>query len=307
MTSNSAWVTISGQFSQFSYTSITSYDITGRVVFHEFDSAFKNTTNRNPYVPNNPSVMAYAQPPYVNFDGNLSSLLAEIAPFLPTAVGSIGSHVDVNLNSKLKPLKVGRHGVKDLMIEASHPLAHPMLQRSDAKFPIPDVSSIPEASIGTGNLPFYRLTVEQSWVYPDGSGVGCTNSYLFAYPKFQDEVIIMRMKVPTTFFNSSSPSTTFGSYMAHYFSISSQRNYSSANVTYNKNSAPLYWGVNGRMLSNYSDSEGYAYVFMTPVNFTWALAKEQNLPRNSTTPPIYTWGGYTGRTCVELTHCIALL
>ena len=296
MTKNSTWVTIAGQFSQFSYTSITSYDVTGRVVFHEYDSAFsmKNSTNRNPYIPSNPSVMAYTQPPYVDFDGNLTSILAKIKPFIPTDVGSIEPHINANLNLKLKS---DRDSDSTQVFTAEVPksiLHRDTLHKNDvSNFPIPHASSILEESISTGNLPFYRLSVEQSWCFPDGSGVGCTNSYLFAYPQIQDEVIIMRMKVPTTFFNSSSPSTTFGSYMAHYFSISAQRNYT-INIT-NQYSAPLYWGVNARMLLNYSDSEGYAYVFMTPVNFTWALAKEQNLPRNSTIPPVYTWGGYTGK------------
>ncbi len=118
---------------------------------------------------------------------------------------------------------------------------------------------------------------------------GCSKGYLSATkddPNNQ-QVLILRIKMPTTFIGSATPDLTFGRYQCRQVSVS-------ANIESTASVDPLldFWTVSSRMLNEYVDNDGYAYVFFAPTYFTEQLVKEQGVP--SRTPPVMTWGNYKG-------------
>lgn len=142
----------------------------------------------------------------------------------------------------------------------------------------------------TGALPFYRL--DQNTSNKEGAdditADGCSQAYLAAYKSSQQQVEILRIKVPHTFIASDQPDTVFDSYQTRYFSVSAQRLPTSEDAAPNLE----YWSVNARMLADYQDAQGYAYVFFVPNSYAQNLALEQHTPK--TQPPLMHWGNYTG-------------
>jgi hypothetical protein len=57
---------------------------------------------------------------------------------------------------------------------------------------------------------------------------------------------------------------------------------------------PPFWTVNARMMKNYQDELGYAYIFWVPQSDLMLLNESQKNTKKSYEPPIITWGTYTG-------------
>lgn len=130
---------------------------------------------------------------------------------------------------------------------------------------------------------------------------GCSKGYLSATkgdPNNQ-QVLILRIKMPTTFIGSATPDLTFGSYQCRQVSVS-------ANIESTTSVDPLldFWTVSSRMLNEYIDSDGYAYVFFAPTYFTEQHVKVQGVP--SRTPPVITWGNYKGYLLGDPNHAIVI-
>ncbi len=142
----------------------------------------------------------------------------------------------------------------------------------------------------TGKVGVYRLDQETSKkvVADDIAADGCSRAYLFAEKGRDQEIAILRIKVPTTFLGEGEPNKIFGDYQARYLSVGAHRQMIQDETT------PIlsYWTVNARMLNEYKDKEGYAYVFFAPNEYTHRIALEQNTPE--TQPPVITWGKYKG-------------
>lgn len=138
----------------------------------------------------------------------------------------------------------------------------------------------------TGQINIFRLDKNNSEndIADDIAPDGCSRAYLFARKKRNQEFIILRIKVPKTFIENAYPQKTFEKYPVRYLSVGSHR--IDDEVTLD------FWTVNNRMLNEYVDNQGYAYVFFAPNYFTQNLALEQKVP--ATQPPVITWGQYKG-------------
>lgn len=143
----------------------------------------------------------------------------------------------------------------------------------------------------TGNVGVYRLDRETSKevVADDIATDGCSRAYLFGALDIDQEVAILRIKVPHTFLDNDKPDKIFGDYQARYLSVGAHRNFPENDDI---DSLLNFWTVNARMLNKYKDKEGYAYVFFAPDEYTRSIALEQNTP--DTQPPVITWGKYKG-------------
>ncbi|WP_215778114.1 MULTISPECIES: hypothetical protein [unclassified Paludibacterium] len=139
-----------------------------------------------------------------------------------------------------------------------------------------------------GAIAFYRpdqQTSQNGNNHLDGIAAdGCSANYLTAYKQPNQEMMIMRIKVPKTFISADKPDLVFKSYQARYFSVS-------ANTTQSNPTMP-YWTVNGRMLDSQKDQDGYAYVFFGPNSDS--RAKSLQYSDDPNTPPVITWGKYRG-------------
>jgi len=185
-----------------------------------------------------------------------------------------------------------------------------------------------------GSLPFYRVDHTSSTLFStdDIAIDGCSRCYLYATKSItrNNDILILRMKLPTTFFDNYSPDKIFHSYQARYFSVTSSitntltkntfnnhmhhdeddnkhdnkydkyqkkesndKNIKSSLLSSNKTS-PLYYGVNTRLLKQYIDNQGYFYIFFASNNYSMNLAKEQGLGEDSLVPPVMSWGQYKG-------------
>src|SRR5579883_3225755 len=163
----------------------------------------------------------------------------------------------------------------------SLPLSPPPIHR-------PRLAARKTPADGTGEIYVYRLdqTSSHENVVEDITPDGCSQAYLYAEKESYQDVIIFRIKVPTTFIESDHPDMTFGHYQTRYFSVSAHRNSDS------QDRYLTYWTVNTRMLRDYMDDQGYAYVFFASNDYTNNLAIEQHTP--DTQPPVMTWGRYKG-------------
>ncbi|TAK71540.1 MAG: hypothetical protein EPO11_11175 [Gammaproteobacteria bacterium] len=144
-----------------------------------------------------------------------------------------------------------------------------------------------KTNASTGQINVYRLDQYDSAidVADDIAPDGCSRAYLYAEKDYHQAMIILRIKVPTTFIDSDHPDQVFGHYQTRYLSVGSHR--MSGVAPYLR-----YWTVNARMLKDYMDEEGYAYVFFAPNSYANALAIQQQTP--DTQPPVMTWGKYKG-------------
>ena len=159
-----------------------------------------------------------------------------------------------------------------------------------------------------GQIPLYRLDKVSSRLdlADDVAEDGCSRAYLFGSRSCDEqEMFIVRVKVPFTFLRDfdTSPDMVFDSYQTRYFSISANQLIPEYD-TFDNYTAPLYWSVNARMLRKHMDSDGYAVVFLSPNNFTQALAAAQKL--DETEPPVMTWGRYTGYVLGDPSYAIIL-
>jgi len=156
-----------------------------------------------------------------------------------------------------------------------------------------DIFSLPlqmQYSASIGSVPVYRLDKFTSQVIlaDDIAADGCTRAYLFAEPNTTElQILILRIKLPSTFIDDNTPDSTFGDYQTRYFSVSAHR----SNFTVDKHTIS-YWGVNARMMKPLADADGYVYVFFTPDSFSQDLATKQGCAPGI--PPILSWGRYSG-------------
>lgn len=154
-----------------------------------------------------------------------------------------------------------------------------------------------------GEILFYRADAETSSTrFSDEIALdGCSKGYLSATKSnaVEQEVLILRIKMPTTFIGSAEPDVIFGQYQCRQVSIS-------ANIESQESVDPLldFWTVSSRMLNEYRDSDGYAYVFFAPTDFTQQQATIQGTqPRK---PPVLTWGRYTGYLLGDPNHAVII-
>ena len=122
---------------------------------------------------------------------------------------------------------------------------------------------------------------------------GCSKAYLVTgatngEPNYNNyDVLLLRIKVPTTFIHNDTPDKVFGDYQCRYISVSS-------NIQKNDNKDDIldFWTVDPTMLESTKDNDGYAYVFFAPNEYVRTLVAEQNTPERM--PPTLTWGNYNG-------------
>jgi len=150
----------------------------------------------------------------------------------------------------------------------------------------------------TGKIALFRLDQEDSAddfaddVAPDG----CSRAYLFGSVP-ENTFALLRIKVPKTFVDSDHPDEKFKVYPTRYISVGAHYNYATE-------SGLDFWTVNGRMLKQYEDKAGYAYVFFAPNAYVQNIVKEQGIP--PTQPPVITWGKYTGYLLGEPDYAIII-
>lgn len=153
-------------------------------------------------------------------------------------------------------------------------------------------------SIGTGvdeHIDFYRPTTESFYngEYGDQESIasdGCSADYLGALRLLESTkpYFILKIKVPTTFIHDDNPETTYAGYQVQEFTIDTYDDISHS-------SGYTRYGLSSRQVNDYRDANGYAYVFLAPVDVVTQLALEQGLDYNATKiPPVYTWNGNTG-------------
>ena len=182
--------------------------------------------------------------------------------------------------------------------------------------PKPDLSALPPIlagawSLGEHKMPpqteainnqvyLYRPNKESSTsrmldgIKPDG----CSADYLItdeaAPPKY--EVMILRLKMPSTFIYNNTPPTTFGDYQCRYLSVNS--NINGPNNPYHRPSdTPVFsfWTVDNYMLTKHADpNTGHAYIFFATDAYVQKQMLIQNMDPKSTIPPVITWGYYRG-------------
>jgi len=289
---NDSIIKVTGQFQQTAYMSITLQeniiisDIVGLSVHSDtildYEMAMVDG-QLNPYIVGNPSVMYYIAPE--------QSIESEHYHIDDTNHGGQNGGMDS------KSLSWNHKGDNNQHEQHQH-------HRSNNN------------SNDSGNIPVYRVDRTSSTLFStdDIADDGCSRCYLYAMKDTtrNDEMMILRMHLPTTFFDDYSPDEVFGTYQARYFSVSSavvqststnavhHHHYhnndpsSKSSLTATNKTSPWFYGVNTRLLKRYADSNGYFYVFFAPDDYTTNLAVEQGLGEDSLVPPVMTWGMYTG-------------
>lgn len=154
-----------------------------------------------------------------------------------------------------------------------------------------------------GEILFFRADAERSAMgfSDEMTSDGCSKGYLSATkddPENQ-QVLILRIKMPTTFIGSATPDLTFGCYQCRQVSVG-------ANIESTTSVDPLldFWTVSSRMLNEYVDRDGYAYVFFAPTSFTQKQVIDQGTPPR--TPPVMKWGNYKGYLLGDPNHAIVI-
>lgn len=162
----------------------------------------------------------------------------------------------------------------------------------------------------SGKVGVYRLDQETSKkvVADDIAADGCSRAYLFGKMGTEQKVAILRIKVPTTFLGEGEPDEIFAkekNYQARYFSVGAHRQMAAPDEA-----KPLlkYWTVNARMLNEYKDKDGYAYVFFAPNGYPNDYPNEYPLEQSTseTQPPVITWGKYKGYLLGEPDYAIII-
>ncbi len=168
---------------------------------------------------------------------------------------------------------------------SSAPLAQPVPSPfADANPPArPELRS--KVNARTGEISVFRpdQQTSASQIVDELAPDGCSKAYLYATKAAEQQVLILRIKVPTTFVHNSNPDTVFGEYQCREITVGA----------HTVDTATLdFWTVSSRMLTDYVDADGYAYVFFAPVSYTQSKVVEQGTP--ATRAPVMTWGQYTG-------------
>lgn len=133
---------------------------------------------------------------------------------------------------------------------------------------------------------------------------GCSQAYLStARYEVEPDYMLLRMKMPTTFFRYGTRDTTFGHYQSQEFSISS-----TLKNLHDKEPVLDFWTVNSYMLSKLKNPDGYIYVLFAPRDKVQALVKMENLPPR--TPPTVNLGtgkaAYNAYVLGTPTHAVIL-
>ena len=139
----------------------------------------------------------------------------------------------------------------------------------------------------SGSIDLYRPDkIASLSILPDEVAEdGCSKGYLYANKREGQEVLILRIKVPQTFIHDATPDTVFGHYQCRELTVS-------AHPLYGQPQALDFWSVSSRMLNDFIDEEGYAYVFFAPDDYVQQQVVEQQTV--ATRPPVMLWGDYQG-------------
>lgn len=139
----------------------------------------------------------------------------------------------------------------------------------------------------SGKIDLYRPDkVASLSILPDEVAEdGCSKGYLYANKDEGQEILILRIKVPQTFIHNATPDTVFGHYQCRELTVS-------AHPVYGLPQTLDFWSVSSRMLNDFIDDEGYAYVFFGPDDYVQQQVIEQQTV--ATRPPVMIWGNYTG-------------
>lgn len=139
----------------------------------------------------------------------------------------------------------------------------------------------------SGKIDLYRpAKVASLSILPDEVAEdGCSKGYLYANKDEGQEILILRIKVPQTFIHNATPDTVFGHYQCRELTVS-------AHPVYGLPQTLDFWSVSSRMLNDFIDDEGYAYVFFGPDDYVQQQVIEQQTV--ATRPPVMIWGNYTG-------------
>jgi hypothetical protein len=116
---------------------------------------------------------------------------------------------------------------------------------------------------------------------------------------------ILRIKVPYTYSPRLEPKvTTQQNYNVQYFSAGFHVSYNPFPLV---SSLPGFWTVNGTMLQQLQDEDGYAYLFYIRTDL-WPsyIAANPGFDFKLKTPPIIQWGKYKGYLCGQPTYVLIL-
>ncbi len=152
-----------------------------------------------------------------------------------------------------------------------------------------------------GAIPVYRPDhLASVSVLPDDvADDGCSKGYLIAHKEQNQEVLIIRMKVPSTFIHDGNPDVIFGDYQCQEFTIGSHITWDQSQINNFD-----FWTISSRMLNDYIDEEGYAYVFFASDSYVQQVMNEQQTA--PTQPPVMVWGNYTGYLLGDPSYAIIL-
>lgn len=151
----------------------------------------------------------------------------------------------------------------------------------------PSVFSYGDGNADSGRIDLYRPDkVASLSILPDEVAEdGCSKGYLYANKDEGQEVLILRINVPQTFIHNATPDTIFGDYQCRELTVS-------AHPVYGQPLLLDFWSVSSRMLNDFIDEQGYAYVFFGPNDYVQQQVIDQQSV--ATRPPVMTWGNYTG-------------
>jgi hypothetical protein len=187
------------------------------------------------------------------------------------------------------------------------------LDPSYASAPILQFQYVNEDTGQRGVFRLDKMTTKTITPHIDGGGVEpCLSTYL-ACPgpgaEFEQQTLtcgIIRVKVPSTYSPLLLPDTDIiqKNYNVQYFSLGFHVRFNPFPIV---KSLPGFWTVNGSMLQQLQDTEGYSYVFYIR-NDLWDSYKNDNpdFNLNQKTPPVVTWGQYTGYLCGQPTYAIIM-
>ncbi|HEY4438752.1 MAG TPA: hypothetical protein VGN40_21585 [Lelliottia sp.] len=138
-----------------------------------------------------------------------------------------------------------------------------------------------------GRVDIYRIDAQSATTgSPDGMEPdGCPDYYMTNPGETTSSAQILRIKIPNTVIQDSTPDMTFGSYQCSEYTICAYKM---------GGEDPIldYWATCSRQMHENMDENGYAYVFFLSDDYVNTLITEQNTP--DLTPPIVTWGIYKG-------------
>lgn len=227
----------------------------------------------------------YAQ--YFKFSGLKPGALEISGPFAEAAYFSLviyNSQMEVTQEIQGKDLSVSQGKANPYVAPHKSILYYTADEYRDIPTGRPShFDTVPQFDI---NIPFYRSDkytsgASEEDIAPDG----CSRAYLVTgINAKQPNYMLLKIKMPTTFFRHDTRDTIYRGYDVEELSISSTMNHLNDQLP-----TLDFWSVNSYLLSKLNNVDGYAYILFAPRNIVQELVTQQHL-LNSRTPPMVNLG-----------------